>query len=222
MWASGVFYTLLKDRPGIYSQLIKDLWNSGEAKLGKLIITPSQKCCHPINYTYTSGGTRVPAIDWISMASLRDGENTYLGYGDPQSELSGVTMPEDIVKWVKAIGGDIKYRHMTLFSWPKYMVAQLNNYAGSDNHVAVLIHDNLLYGGGSMGPTHWIIWEGKLTVVNTQQPVDENTPDNALVDIELFSWGERKNLSQFPVKKSLVLNNFCSYIYGAVVFGKAP
>jgi len=219
---AAFFYTLLKDRPDLYSQYIKDLWNNGEASLGKLTITPSKGVCHPTNYTESMGDTRVPAIDWISMASLRDDENIFLDYDNPDNELSGLTMPEGIIKWVKAVGSDVIFHDMSLFHWPKDMVAKLSHYVGETNHVAVLIHHGMLKGIDSQYPTHWIVWDGKVTVVNTQQPADEHTSDNELVDVKLFSWGQSKNMSSYSIAKTLPFKKFCSYIYGGVVFNKIP
>lgn len=71
-----------------------------------------------------------------------------------------------------------------------------------------------------MTPTHWIMWTGKVTTMQSKQPVDKNTPDNTLVDLELFSWGKIAYLSQYG--KSHTLKDFCKYIYGAVIFKKIP
>ena len=213
-------YILLKDNPKVYSQYIKNLWNDGQAMLGHLNIRPSKGVCNPENYTLLSGETRVSAIDWISMASLRDSENIFFDYKSPDDQFSGLTMPEAIIKWVKSIGAKVVYHDMSLFSWPIYKVAKLSSYVSQNTNVAVLINHGLIYGGESGYPTHWVVFESGLQVVNALQSVDENTTGEAMIDVELFSWGESKRMSEFHIKRTRTLKEFSSYIYGAVVFDK--
>lgn len=213
-------YALLKDRPDLYSQYVKDLWNQGSANLGAITIAPSQGCCHPKKFTKQSGETRVPAIDWISMASLRDNENLMNDYSSPDDEFSGVTLPSSIEKWVGALGCEVIYKDMSVLSYPKYKVSKLNDYVDPDNHVAVLINDGLLNGNPGNVATHWILWEGKLMSLSSGLPADEKTPDTDLVDLQLFSWGRLEKLSSFRLSKICSLKEFVDCIYGAVVFKK--
>lgn len=215
-------YVLLKDRHDIYFEFIKNLWNNGIAKIGSLQITPSESCRHPINYTLVNGSTRVPAIDWISMASLRDNENIYMPYASPDDMLSGATLPSGISKWAEAVNAEVIYQNMTLFSWSKRDVANLNNFVSPTSNVFVLIHHGLLIGGESGYPSHWIALEGNINTYDTLKSVDINTPDDELIDFELFSWGECKLLSQFSKTNTLSFKKACSYIYGAVVISKVP
>lgn len=212
-------YALLNDRPDLYSQYIKDLWNVGKAILGSLEIIPSQGCRHPTNYTSSDGQTRVPAIDWISMASLRDDMN-FSDYSSPDEEFSGITMPSAIVEWATGVGSKIIFNNMGLGALAKYMIIEISNYVSSENHVAVLINDGLLKGYPSKGPTHWIIWDSKIISVSTKLPVDEYTPDTDLVDLSVFSWGGVKKMSSFRINRTRPFKEFCGYIYGAVVFEK--
>lgn len=216
------FYILLKDRPDIYTEYIKNLWNDGVSYLGKFKIEPSKAVCHPINYTEKSGKTRISAIDWISMASLRDEDNIYLDYGSPDYQFSGLTMPSGIVKWMKALNSDVIYNKMTLFSWARRNVLELSCLVGPGCHVVVLINHGLLLGGSSGIPTHWVVWESNVIVVSTQKPIDENTSDEELVDIKIFSWGDVGMASQYGFGSGLTLKKLCSYIYGGVVFNKIP
>lgn len=217
-----LFYTLLADRPDLYSKFIKNLWNNGKSSLGTLTVTPSEGCCHPKYYTEPGGETRIPAIDWISMASLRDDENIFFDYQSPDDKFSGVTMPEGIIKLVKALCAAVIFHDMSLFSWPKYKVVQLSEYVESTKHVAVLINHGMLYGTESGYPTHWVVFEDRMRNVETNQPIDEYTPDDAMVDVKLFSWGEVKNMSEYSIGTPLPFKKICSYIYGVVVFDKIP
>ncbi|MBA8064689.1 hypothetical protein HV077_20365 [Citrobacter freundii] len=218
------FYALLKDNPRIYSQYIKDLWNSGKAMLGSIEVKPSQGCCHPTKYSKPSGKTRTPAIDWISMASLRDTFNDD-GYYSPDDKVRGITMSDDIANWANAVGGKVIYNSGISYtsSWNQDLVTWLNNYISSDYHVAVLINDGLLSDTWSWNitPTHWIMWTGKLISEKTKKPVDKSTSSDTLVDLELFSWGEVRLMNQYR-KMAPTLSEFCKSIYGAVIFKKIP
>lgn len=214
-----ILYSLLIDCPDLYCQYIKDLWNNGKAKLGSLEITPSDGCRHPNNYTELNGLTRVPAIDWISMASLRDEENIS-SYTSPDEDFYGITLPSDIAKWAKGLGSEIIYENMGLIGVAKYSIIEISNYVSSEHHVAVLINDGLLKGRDGSGPTHWIMWEEPITVVSSGVCVDENTVDSEFVDLKLFSWGEVKKLSAFRNNKICSFKELQKYTYGAVVFKK--
>lgn len=214
------FYVLLKDDPASYCQVIKDLWNDGRAMIGDLKVIPSKWVCNPKNYTSHSGETRVPAIDWISMASLRDNENIFFDYSSPDQQFSGLTMPEGIAKWAQSMGATVIYRDMSLFSWSVRKVIELSDYVSPTTHVAVLINHGLIYGGESGFPSHWIVLEEKLQVVGTSKPIDQNTSPDTQVDVELFSWAERKKMSKFYINRTRTLKDLCSYVYGAVVFEK--
>lgn len=103
---------------------------------------------------------------------------------------------------------------------PKYKTVALNDYIFNENHVAVLINDGLLNGSSNIGPTHWVLWEGKVVSKETNLPVTIKTSETALVDLDLYSWGDVKSMSAFSGNGPITLNKFCSYIYGAVVFEK--
>ncbi|AGB77985.1 hypothetical protein D782_1999 [Enterobacteriaceae bacterium strain FGI 57] len=213
-------YALLKDNPYLYCQYVKDLWNNGEAMLGTMKINPSYGCCHPVKYTKHSGETLVPAIDWISMASLRDHENLTLNYSSPEDTFSGATLPDAIADWAGSVGSKIIYKSETSFlsSWPIEQVVWLNNYISPDFHVAVLINHGLISDSWNITPTHWIMWTGKLIDIQSNNPVNKKTSENTLVDLEVFSWGNIFCISQYGKKHTL--RDFCKYIYGAVIFKK--
>lgn len=212
-------YTLLIDHKDLYSAFVKDLWNTGKANLGGLQITPSQSAIHPINYTESTGETRVPAIDWIALASLRDSENVFMSYSSPDDQASGITMPSSIAKWGCAIGMNIVHNNMTLAHSSKSTILKLINLVNDDHHVIILINMNMMSVGPSGIPNHWVVLGSKPTVVKTQIIVSDNTDDKELIDFELFTWGEYKNLSVFS-RRQMSFKQFRTYIYGAVVFKK--
>ncbi|MCS3604099.1 hypothetical protein M2371_003335 [Buttiauxella sp. BIGb0471] len=219
---AAFIYSLLKDRPDLYANFIKELWNTGSSELVNITISPSKGTTTPINYTKPTGRTRVPAIDWIALASLRDCENTIMSYSSPDDEISGITMPDSIVNWASAVGSNIIYHEMKITHFSRDTIVQLSQYVDSSNHVAILIDHELLLGGRTGYPTHWVVWESKLKNALTNNPININTSDSELVCLDLFSWGEMKSMNSFDINRNRGFKDFCSFIYGAVVFSKIP
>ncbi|MDS1056736.1 hypothetical protein XB82_15035, partial [Acinetobacter baumannii] len=72
---------LQKDRPDVYAQAAWELWRYGKTKIGELAISPGEGCKHPSGMFYTSGGkARILGLDWMTLAGLRDSENTVLSF----------------------------------------------------------------------------------------------------------------------------------------------
>lgn len=211
------FYALLLDRPDLYTQAITELWETGETTIGLLYIKPSYGCRNPKNLSYRREGDRVLAIDWISLASLRDSENNLMEYDSPDDKVPGITPPWTIESWFARAGAsevfsDIQFSSTSL---PRFL--ELLTYLGPQHHVASLVSASMVEGGIGAGKNHWIIWEdlpkassGAITII---------TPTNEqITDSRLFSWG---NVGH-QVTRGFTVRQLLSNVFGGKVFSRIP
>lgn len=219
------FYCLLMDRSDLYKQVVKELWESGETKIGTLKIKPSNGCRHPSKFFRENNELKIPPIDWMTLASLRDSENNLFAYDSPDDKAQGITTAGDLKTWFEKSGAKILYDintnittqiigpHLTLAD-----LCRLNSYIRPDTHVVVLIASSLLiYGEKSKTKDHWIVWTDKLKLLNGQD-ITEQTSLTEEIQLELFSWGEVKNW----LKAGIFLKDVVQCSFAAIIVSKIP
>lgn len=229
--AAAFFYCLLKDQPSIYEQVAWDLWTYGNVQIGNLQIKPSNGCRYPegIHQLGISG------LDWITLASLRDTENSILSYKARTDfvfeGLSGLTMVSAAKSWFEKVGAKCVFDNTML--WMPFglnhaklkHLLDLNLYADKPNyHVVVLIGAGMLDGtedretGEYPSPSkeHWIVWEGKVTSLKGDE-INESTPLTEKVKLKAFSWGR---VEENYLRPGLTLGELLEYIFGGFIVTK--
>ena len=226
---AAFFYCLLVDRPDLYKQMVKELWESGKTKIGTLKLEPSYDCRHPKKFFYYDNTlgytTRIPAIDWITLASLRDTENVFFDFDSPDDQIPGITPAGDLKTWFKKAGSEIVYEINTNIinqvTGPKLTLkdlCRLNSYVRKDTHVVMLITSRMFDTRVSITTkNHWIVWADKLKLINGYE-VTEQTLLTELVELECFSWGSVDN----HLLDNTTLADVIKYSYAAFVISKIP
>ena len=215
---AAFFYALLKDRPDLYTQAIIDLWETGETTIGQLHIKPSYGCRNPKNFSDTAAGDRISAIDWISLASLRDSENALLDYDSPSDQVSGITLPSKVESWFTKAGATVVFDNIQFRGHiNQEKLLELLSYLSPQHHVTSLVCASMVEGGAGVGKNHWIVWEGAPQTQNGE--IDQTTaPEEKIVDSQMFSWGYVSH----QVTRSYTLGQLVKDIYGGAVFSKIP
>jgi hypothetical protein len=214
---AAFFYALLMDRPDLYAQAITELWETGETTIGSLYVKPSYGCRNPKNLSYRREGDRVLAIDWISLASLRDSENNLMEYDSPDDKVPGITPPWTIESWFARAGASEIFSDIQFSSTSLSRLLELLTYLGPQHHVVSLVSASMVEGGIGAGKNHWIVWEdlpkassGAITVT---------TPTNEqITDSRLFSWG---NVGH-QVTHGFTVRQLLSDVFGGKVFSRIP
>ena len=233
--AAAFFYCLLKDQPSIYEQVAWDLWNYGNVQIGNLKIKPGNDCRYPegIHRLGISG------LDWMTLASLRDTENTVMDYQVRDSfvfeGLSGITMVSAAKSWFEKVGANCVFDNTML--WMPFglnhaklkHLLDLNLYAGRANYNVIV-----LIGAGMFGATdddgnyvtaskdHWVVWESKVTLLNGDE-ITEATPLTEKVKLKAFSWGRigRKDDPENSIRPGgLTLGEVLEHVFGGFVVTK--
>jgi len=213
---ASFFYCLQMDRPDVYKQAAIELWMQGKTKIGTLDITPGDGCKHPKGSFYFSGSERISGLDWITLASLRDSENSIMSYDDIDDEVAGITMWGKITEWFEKSGYVKIYTNVGLGRCSIEDVARLSEYADNGYKVVCLISAGMLFDFGSddtFSKNHWVVWAGALKNANGKA-ITKNSPPDEIVNLKLFSWGAVKN----QIKLNKNLEYVRKHIFGGVVF----
>ncbi|HHE5700247.1 TPA: hypothetical protein ACPEY2_004199 [Citrobacter amalonaticus] len=212
---ASFFYCLLMDRPDVYKQAVNELWLYGKTKIAALNIVPSTGCRHPKGTFHDAYGERVKGIDWITLASLRDSENSILSYDEVDDQASGITLWGGLTEWFVSAGYEKEFSNVGLSHVNIKDLSVLNEYIQKGCRVITLISAGMLDGFDSAitAKNHWIVWDGP---IKTQRGeiISLTTKGSELVQLQLFSWGKVKN----QVKSNLSLSDVMKSVFGGVVF----
>lgn len=203
---AAFFYCLQMDRPDVYAQAARELWQYGTTTIGELTITPSEKCKHPSGIFFTNTGEpRILGIDWMTLVGLRDSENTIFSFDSLDSPVAGITMWNTLTEWFEKAGYELVFKNAGITQAGIEGIRELNKYIKKGYKVVTLINDGLLEGSTTITtiPTHWIVWNSAVT-----------QDDNGYVKLELFSWGQSANW----LKKEKDIQFFINRFFGGMVF----
>ncbi|MBM7354604.1 hypothetical protein [Lelliottia amnigena] len=212
---ASFFYCLLMDRPDVYKQAVNELWLYGKTKIGALNLVPSSGCRHPVGIFYDAYGERIKGIDWITLASLRDSENSILSYDEIDDQVSGITLWGGLTEWFVSAGYEKEFSNVGLSHVNLRNLSILNEYIKKGYRVVTLISAGMLNGFDSAitAKNHWIVWDGPIMTQNGEV-ISLTTNESEQVQLNLFSWGKVKN----QVKGSITLSDVMKNIFGGVVF----
>jgi hypothetical protein len=213
---ASFFYCLQMDRPDVYKQAANELWLYGKTKINNLEIKPGEGCRHPKGTFYINGRERISGLDWITLASLRDSENSIMSYDEVDDQVAGITMWGKLTEWFEKSGYMKVFSNVGLARCNIEDLAQLNKYAKKGFKVVSLISAGMLFDFGpddTSSKNHWIVWDGTLRNSNGQD-VTENSKIDEIVNLKLFSWGNVKN----QIKLNKDLEYVRKHMFGGVVF----
>lgn len=216
---AAFYYCLMMDRYDLYEQLVWDLWSHGKGMLGAFLIQPGISTMKVKDLFGGAGYSRVSAIDWVTMASLRDSSNNLLKYESIGDKISAITLWGDIEKWMINSGAHKIFSNISMYHSNLSDICKLNSLMSDDVHVLSLISASMLQKGADVPlKDHWIVWCGKLKLINGGGITNETKLDE-LVSLKLFSWGEVKDNG---LRVSLTLGEFLKYTFGGIVFTRIP
>ncbi|WP_245945871.1 hypothetical protein [Helicobacter didelphidarum] len=228
------FYCLLLDRPDLYVKCVIDLWERGEANIKNLHIKPSEDCKNPyslIQKTLKDWADYINGVDWITLASLRDSENSIFDYDEADDKIAGITFEGELKSWFIKVGAELLFSNITYgLHINKNKLLQLVEYKQKypQSHIISLINSGVLYNGDTTqikGKNHWIVWN--TSPQDSSKDIDSNTSDTASITQQVVSWGEiNQNLTTIKIdeknSRPPTLREYLEYQFGAMVFLPIP
>jgi hypothetical protein len=213
---ASFFYCLQMDRPDVYKQGAIELWLHGKTKIGTLDISPGDGCRHPKGAFYDDYGREaVSGLDWITLASLRDSENSIMSYDEVGDQVAGITMWRKLTEWFEKAGYEKVFDNISLSHANEADIVKLNSYAKQGYRVVTLISAGMLKGwgnGDSSSKNHWIVWDEPVRKVDGGDITPKDSDE--LIELKLFSWGR----VDWQTKDKSSLNYFAKHVFGGLVF----
>ncbi|MEB7598489.1 hypothetical protein [Raoultella terrigena] len=213
---ASFFYCLLMDRPDVYKQAVNELWLHGKTKIGTLEISPGNGCRHPKGSFYDDYGREaISGLDWITLASLRDSENSIMSYDEVGEQVAGITMWGKLTQWFEKAGYEKIFDNISLSHSNLKDIINMNNYIGKGYKVVSLISAGMLsdFPGDSSSKNHWMVWTEQVKCGNGVV-ISERTSSEDVVDLNLFSWGTVGS----QLKNNISLGSFMKHTFGGLVF----
>lgn len=213
---AAFFYCLQMDRPDVYKQAANELWLYGKTKIGILDISPGDGCRHPKGSFYDDYGREaVSGLDWVTLASLRDSENSIMSYDEVGDQVAGITMWGKLTEWFEKAGYEKIFDNISLSHANEADIVKLNSYMKQGYRVVTLISAGMLKGwgsGDSSSKNHWIVWDDAVCKVNGGDITPKDSDE--LIELKLFSWGR----VEWQTKNSSTLSYFAKHVFGGLVF----
>jgi hypothetical protein len=220
-------YCLAKRKPMQYAQYVIDLYEKGEATIGRLKVKPGEDCKNFDPKPKRGERQLISEADWIALAGLRDSENNFLDYDHPNDQISGITLPGAISEWF-AFADFLAVRKNTniIFDESLYTLLQAHKKHVSGACVCLFVGANVLQGfpKGKSPADHWVVLNSPIKIDG--KPVNKLvaqgkkvTQDKTLLDkkiqFSIFTWKS----DNYPVNRNdpnLTVGKFLDYFYGYV------
>lgn len=172
-------YSLAFDSPAAYAKFGIDLYEKGEAKIGRATIKPSSACRHYFPPPPMSHG------EWLTAGSLRDSENFFFDYDSVGA--SGSSSNDEMARWFERAGyTDVHYDDNVVTSRDAGDINLVNRYYNTGYRVLLRINSKLLYkdtqADSSHRGNHFVILRSPITVIGQT------------VSLTVYTWGGRRNI----------------------------
>lgn len=95
---AAFMYITATHHPARYYEFATKLFEKGDARLGDLRITPGDDC------RAYKPGARLDAVDWVTLAGIRDSENAVFDLDDIDDAFAGITLPGELASWFRKAG----------------------------------------------------------------------------------------------------------------------
>ncbi|CAN7296203.1 hypothetical protein LJR129_001513 [Acidovorax sp. LjRoot129] len=233
---AAFMFCLIQDRPDLYVNHIIDLWAGRPATLGKRSVQPSAQVkttaetLAPNSQTTIPGAADINAVDWISMASLRNDSpdlNPFADYDHPSATVSAITRPKYMQGWFNAAGAttllDNTNEIIPCADWNELL--DLAPYQAS-GWVVMLVSAAMFQGaGGSTYKNHWVVLNGPIMVngrpINGYTKTNKPDLETASIQARVFTWGnEAQGLA--TTKALPHLSHFLKCFHGGIAFSSIP
>lgn len=219
---AAFMFALASTHPEVYVRCAVELAEKGRTKLGKLDIAPGSSC-KSVVLSSTAG---IGPVDWVTLASLRDSQNSWFNYDEPSDQAGGVTMPGTLYGWFKdsEVFKDVIDNTNLIANKELSDLVQADARRSAGYTVCLFINAEILttVGSGSTFPNHWVVLNKEVRIDGSTtmglstlgRKVDkDDTQKSKSLDLEVYTWGSRHVMAG---GKKVTVEEFLDYFYGYV------
>lgn len=200
---AALLFNLATRDPVGYVQFVIDLYEKGTARAGGLKVTPGKDL---LEY---DPKTRLDAVDWIPLASLRDSDNWFFDYQSADNDFSAMTLPNNLVGWFRKIGfKQIVNETNLVITKDEKSIREAARLYRDEFWVCLFVNEQLLDPAKqeklSLTASHWIVLTSDVTILNGN------------LSMTVFSWGDGHRAVPYDPTQTLSVTNFLRNYYGYV------
>ncbi len=198
--------------PETYQVFTSDLFFKGHAQTGRYRLTLKPRIVRTETNYFSKG--KLPAADWLLLASMRNKCNLFLGYGGNMpswyEKMAGSNFPADLRRTLRLMGFPRIKDNMGGF-WPVRKPASatlsfLQNEHNKGNKAIILINTRMYHSGKfSLFSNHFAVFNGQY------QPENEN--GSISFNIWTFGYANGKTITCTP-------ESFRNNYFGCMIVGK--
>lgn len=189
-------FALASDDPLRYARFAIELYETGKATLGKLLVEPDEEVLHS-----TPPSTEIEPVDWMVLGSIRDSENWFFDIETGESIIRNGTNPHEVAKWFRQAGySKVVEEVNTVFSKDMANARMASDLFEQGYKVILYLGFGIFSPGGS--GTHFVALTSRINLI----------PTNVIFDV--FTWG--KGHFKVPQSGTLTLQKFLDDYYGFI------
>lgn len=212
---AAFMYCFQRKNPMAYAKYAMDLFENASAWLGHMKIEPSEDC-------RKSAGQSLSALDWVTLAGLRDAQNLILDY-EATEQVAGITNARSLAQWFSRSGYFAHVARETNIVRDKSIetLVRASRHLLAGRWPCLMIGANVLTGEprGRAFPDHWVVLASEVRIDGSSAAAlftkGIGASDSQLGKKKIFfsvlSWGKVS-----PIRSSMTVDEFLDFFYGYV------
>ncbi len=240
---AAFMFCLIQDRPDMYVDLVINLWLGQPASLGDgnsgspgmvRPVNPSSRVQTNTPAAVTGHPKAIKAVDWISLASLRNDSpdlSPFTDYDHPSDQVAAIARPKYLKGWFESAGATCLWDNtseiLPTSDWKE--LTELSAYSGG--WVVMLVAAAMFSDGNPSYPfkNHWVVLNGSITINGRDWSMYRSGAaklpekrEDVEVQADFFTWGQTGAQLRTVKTARPNLAYFLKCFYGGIAFSHIP
>jgi hypothetical protein len=204
---AAVMFGFAADKPVAYAEFAIELFEKGEAPLGRHnTISP-----HPL-LRRINPGNNIDQGDWMTLGSLRSSENWLVDYFSTAQEVGGITTAWELARWLDDAGySDVREETNAISDKGESNLREASGLYAAGYRTVLFIDSGMLKTESQSEDSgildrHWVVLRSKVQIANGN------------VSFLIYTWGDGERTvpekPSVPLSLSDFLQNYHGYVAG--------
>jgi hypothetical protein len=202
---AAVMFGYAADKPAEYAKFAIELFEKGEADLGRHNTVSPNHWLRQIN-----PGQNIDQADWMTLGSLRSSENWLVQYWNTDQELGGITTAWELARWLGDAGyRDVREETNAVRDKGEGNLREASQLYNSGYRTMLFIDSGMLEtktqakDSGIMD-RHWVVLRSRVQIANGN------------VNFMIYTWGNAERTIPLDPRVPLSLDDFLENYHGYV------